>query len=180
MYLFVQVRSNPATASPSKPSPPADKVAQTEPAKETSNEARKPATPHLTHTTPAPTEGAHEDDGSAAPAAHPLHIAKGLSPTALPGHSSREGSTTNPKLDALMDEANKAYDHGDVDEARAIAGKVLAKVPDSTRMMRIMVSASCMDGDQKTAQKYYSGLPAFDKNQMKTRCKRDYNVSLED
>jgi len=85
----------------------------------------------------------------------------------------------NPKLDAIMDQANKAYDRQDFDEAKAIAGKVLAKLPNNVRMLRIMVSSSCIDGDVAIAQKYFPTLPKFDREQMKVRCDR-YGVTLTD
>ena len=53
----------------------------------------------------------------------------------------------NPKIDAIMDQANKHYDKGEWEDAKLIAAKVLTKHPNNIRMMRIMVSASCVDGD---------------------------------
>jgi hypothetical protein len=82
------------------------------------------------------------------------------------------GSAANPKLDAIMDQANKAYDRQDYEEAKSIAGKVLAKVPTNTRMLRIMVSSACLEGDQALAQQYYVQLPKPDRLQMKQRCDR--------
>jgi hypothetical protein len=82
------------------------------------------------------------------------------------------GSAANPKLDAIMDQANKAYDRQDYEEAKSIAGKVLAKVPTNARMLRIMVSSSCLEGDQALAQQYYVQLPKADRLQMKQRCDR--------
>jgi hypothetical protein len=81
--------------------------------------------------------------------------------------------SANPKLDAVMDQANKAYDRQDYEEAKSIAGKILAKLPKNVRMLRIMVSASCMDGDNTTAQKYYEQLPKPDRLQMRARCDRN-------
>ena len=49
-----------------------------------------------------------------------------------------------------MSEANKAYDRGDFDDARTIAMQVLAIDPTNVRMLRIMVSAACIDGDPAT------------------------------
>jgi hypothetical protein len=83
------------------------------------------------------------------------------------------------KLDAIMAEANKAYDRGDLDEAKAIARKVLQTSPDNVRMLRVVVSASCIAGDTADAQASYVLLPAFDREQMKTRCAR-YGVSFTD
>jgi hypothetical protein len=82
------------------------------------------------------------------------------------------GSAANPKLDAIMDQANKAYDHQDYEEAKSIAANVLAKAPTNTRMLRIMVSSSCLEGDQALAQQYYVQLPKADRLQMKQRCDR--------
>jgi len=83
------------------------------------------------------------------------------------------------KLDAVMAEANKAYDRGDFDDAKAIATRVLARDPSNVRMLRIMVSASCIDGDTATAQASYVKLPAPDQAQMRVRCAR-YGVSFPD
>ncbi|HEX4451237.1 MAG TPA: hypothetical protein VH143_10225 [Kofleriaceae bacterium] len=82
------------------------------------------------------------------------------------------GSAANPKLDAIMDQANKAYDHQDYEEAKSIAGKVLAKLPTNSRMLRIMVSSACLEGDQALAQQFYVQLPKPDRLQMKQRCDR--------
>jgi hypothetical protein len=83
------------------------------------------------------------------------------------------------KLDDVMDEANKAYDRGDLDEAKGIAQRVLATSPNNVRMLRLVVSASCIAGDSGDAQKAYLLLPKFDREQMKTRCAR-YGVTFED
>ena len=81
------------------------------------------------------------------------------------------------KLDAIMAEANKAYDRGDFDDARSIALKVLKKTPGNTRMLRILVSSECIEGDAAEAQKHYLELPGPDREQMKTRCAK-YDVKL--
>lgn len=83
------------------------------------------------------------------------------------------------KLAEVMDEANKAYDRGDLDEAKAIAQKVLVASPNNVRMLRVVVSATCISGDTAEAQKAYLMLPKADREQMKTRCAR-YGVSFED
>jgi hypothetical protein len=85
----------------------------------------------------------------------------------------------NPKLDAIMDQANKHYDKGELEDAKAIAGKVLSKQPTNIRMMRIMVSSSCVDGDQAVAQKWFDQLPKPDREQMKVRCAR-YQVTFKE
>ena len=164
VYLFIEVRSGSAQAevvAPTESAPPPATPTALAP-KETTAVARPaPVTAPAKHSdspsTPAPAlEGTHEDD----------------TPSAVMG-------SANPKLDAIMDQANKAYDHQDFDEAKAIAGKVLSKMPNNVRMLRIMVSSSCIDGDVAVAQKYYPNLPKFDRDQMKVRCDR-YGVTLTD
>lgn len=90
-----------------------------------------------------------------------------------------EAGANEPKLDALMNEANKAYDRGDFEEAKAIAGRMLVTSPNNVRMLRIMVSASCIDGDTGVAQTSYAKLPPSDQAQMRVRCSR-YGVSFAD
>ena len=85
----------------------------------------------------------------------------------------------NPKADAVMAEANRAYDQGDFEEAKQIAHKVLAQTPNNVRMLRIVVSSECIAGDSAEAQKYFTQLPAEDRAQMRTRCDR-YGVTLKD
>jgi hypothetical protein len=85
----------------------------------------------------------------------------------------------NPKLDAIMDEANRAYDQGEFDEAKQVAQKVLAQTPGNVRMLRIVVSSECIAGDGAEAQKYFAQLPVADREQMRTRCDR-YGVTLKD
>jgi len=82
-----------------------------------------------------------------------------------------------PKLEAVMAEANKAYDRGDFDDAKVIAGRLLARFPTNVRMLRIMVSASCIDGDTAAAQASYAKLPPADQVQMRVRCAR-YGVAF--
>jgi uncharacterized protein HemY len=78
-----------------------------------------------------------------------------------------------------MDGANAAYDRGDYDEARASASKVLETQPNNVRMLRILVTLSCMDGDKVAAQGHYRKLPEFDRHQMQVRCSRDYGMQLD-
>lgn len=83
------------------------------------------------------------------------------------------------KVDALMSEASKAYDRGEFDEAQNFARRVLKIEADNVRMLRIMVSASCIDGASVEAQKYYLLLPASDREQMKVRCDR-YGITFNE
>lgn len=91
----------------------------------------------------------------------------------------RPGANIDIKKDEMMASANKAYDHGDFDEAMTIAKKVLSNDPANTRMLRIMVSSSCILGDSATAQANYLTLPigGNDRADMKKRCER-YGISF--
>jgi len=83
----------------------------------------------------------------------------------------------NPKLESLMDEANKAYDRGEFDEAKSLATKALVKMPANARMLRILVSTACIEGDSNEAQRHYNQLPPSDRAQMKVLCDR-YGVTF--
>lgn len=164
VYLFVEVHAGPAEAQVAAVDPAPQAAPTVTPS--TSQEARPSPRIIAPHGMPAKVEKAEppptvqSDDDNAPPVEQEL-----LKP--------------NPRLDAIMDRANKAYDHQDFDEAKAIAGKVLAKQPTNVRMLRIMVSSSCIDGDVAVAQKYYPSLPKYDRDQMKMRCDR-YGVTLTD
>jgi hypothetical protein len=168
-YLWREVSATPAPAETSKPEtratkPPAsdetpepvkqpEKVAVTEPKRPVRDTTPIKAPPPPTNTeTPTVT---------------------GSDPIA------EELAKPNPKLDSVMAEANKAYDHGDFDEAKGIALKVLAKDPNNVRMLRIAVSAACIDGDSTEAQKHFASLPGPDREAMKIRCGR-YGVNFTD
>ena len=165
VYLFIEVRATPAQADPDHvvaartPQPSHDTTPNPE--------STKPPEIHLSRPIP-PT-----------PAAVP-------SPTPLPGTGPEipreqppDETKVNLKMDNMMELANKAYDRQDFDEATAIAGKILSKDPTNTRMLRIMVSSNCIQGDSGIAQQYYEKLPKFDREQMKTRCDR-YGVVFKD
>jgi hypothetical protein len=100
-------------------------------------------------------------------------------PIANPSDQLRPGANIDIKKDELMATANKAYDHGDFDEAITIAKKVLSNDPTNVRMLRIMVSSSCILGDAPTAQKHYLllSIGSNDRADMKKRCDR-YGVTF--
>lgn len=168
VYLFVQVRSTPAQA-------------QSTPTQASTNQTSHtpaPAIERAPDTRPGP--AANAVTGGAVrhvqPTPTPPVQPSGESQPSLPDESQR----ANPKLDSMMELANKAYDQQDFDQATAIAGKVLSKDPTNVRMLRIMVSSNCIGGDASVAQQYYSQLPkGIDREQMKTRCDR-YQVVLKD
>jgi len=162
VYLFLEVRRpvviEPVHVAAPERAPTPEPAAPTGPrvADKTAHPVGRDGTPVAEHTPPpsmgggAPNEGAVDDPNRA-----------------------------NPKLDAVMDEANRAYDRQDFDEARSIAAKVLDKTPNNIRMLRVMVSSSCIQGDNAVAQKYYDALPRFDRDQMRMRCDR-YGVSFNE
>lgn len=160
VYLFVQVKQAPAAPTAVEPrhevqqsEAPTVKVADTPP--ETKRDRHDPspitAPPPPVQTAPAP-------------AAQPVN---------------EEPPKADPNQDALMDEANKAYDKQDFDEARQIAGRILAQQPNNTRMLRIMVSAACVEVDAAEAQKWFPKLAPDDQKAMRTRCTR-YGVTFPD
>ena len=157
VYLFLEVRATPATADvprradkADKPEPP-EKADSPEPS---TPEVRKPSTVSI------PRTGTIDTTRPAAPPepVQPQDIGK---------------------LDALMSEANKAYDRADFDDAQTSALKALQLEPANTRMLRIMVSSSCIDGNSVEAQKWYLKLPGPDREQMKTRCDR-YGITFNE
>jgi hypothetical protein len=162
VYLVLEVSRAPSTAQaevrPRDPSPQRDK---------TSASDRAP-----TRARPAARRPERVANRTSAPAVkvEPLRRAPQITaPNPRP----------EPKLDAIMDEANKAYDRGDFDEARRIANKVLSKAPTNVRMLRILVSAACIEGDSVEAQKQYLLLPAPDRSDMRRRCER-YGISFNE
>lgn len=167
VYLFVEVRTQPATV---------ERPAQ--PAAETAAESAPPPSPI-------------DRPGAAAPAAaarsSPVAAAAAITPSRQPptGSGADAGSAasgddlTGPKLDAAMAEANAAYDRSDYDEARTLAMRLLARQPGNVRMLRILVSTSCIEGDGAAAQLSYQKLPPSDQAQMRVRCAR-YGVTFAD
>lgn len=167
VYLFIEVRATSAGVTAAAPHA----------------EAKPP---------PPPVEGDSARAGEHRWTAHSTAPKSGRpappSPPVASGSTQEDESTddtiaalerANPKLDAIMDQANKHYDKQEFEDAKAIAGKVLAKQPTNIRMMRIMVSSSCMDGDQAVAQKWFEQLPKADREQMKVRCEK-YQVTFKD
>ena len=165
VYLFVEVRAEPAPLEPVM-----------------GRASRTPAPP------PRTPQGAPQRDEPVAALAAPRSPPPQGAPRVIQATQATQAAPTlagsdeppvGAKLDAAMVEANRAYDRGDFDEAKAAAGRLLASDPTNVRMLRIMVSASCLDGDVTVAQAHYGRLPAGDQNQMKVRCAR-YGVTFPD
>ena len=182
VYLFVEVRAQPAevavaprSASPSPPPPgPPPEV---EP-------AHAPRVPHAPSFAAAPSSAANSAAADAE--RRGVHRAKinlpgrfdPIAPTPDAAGSGSDGDALGgPKLDTVMAEANRAYDRGDFDDAKQVAGRVLARDPSNVRMLRVMVSASCMDGDSAAAQQHFAKLPPTDQEQMRVRCAR-YGIAF--
>jgi len=159
VYLFVEVRADPAA-----PPPPA-----------AIDKPRAAALPPGDAANPtAPPPRWHGRGGLPRPEVHEVVHVHGSDAPAEPAvvQSPDDMMRANPRLDDIMREANKAFDAGDYARAIEIAQKVLAKSPGNVRMLRVIVSSACLDGDDKTAQQYYSQLApnSKDRADMRTRC----------
>lgn len=167
LYLFIQVRATPARANATQvtqremphrqPAAPAPSEAPAPPKEMTKPKLQDPngkgqwwKSPELGREVDGPPPPTQPDDAKAA-----------------------------LKQDNLMELANKAYDGQDFEQATAIAQKVLAKDPTNVRMLRILVSSNCIQGDSIIAQQAYEKLPKADREQMQTRCDR-YGVSFKE
>lgn len=161
IYLFLEVRATPATADvPRRADPPPvrDDAPEEKPVQDTApsevsipRRRSEPTSPKAWKTAPTPT----------------------------PPDEVKPSGTEVKNLDALMSEASKAYDRGEFEEAKGFAARALAIDASNVRMLRIMVSASCIDGASVDAQKWYLMLPTADREQMKVRCDR-YGVTFNE
>jgi hypothetical protein len=170
LYLFFQVRATPARAN-------ATQVTQRAPAPR--REPTEPARPSAP--TPPPKvmvkpKLLQDPNGSGAWWKSPQ---LGREVDGPPPPTQVDDVKAELRQDNLMELANKAYDTQDFDQANAIAQKVLSKDPTNVRMLRIVVSANCIQGDSVVAQQAYEKLPKPDREQMQTRCDR-YGVSFKE
>ncbi len=67
---------------------------------------------------------------------------------------------------------NRLYDRKQYEEAREAALVLLDKQPDNRRMLRVVVSASCIMAEPAIAREYYAKLPVRDQKTMAKRCAR--------
>ena len=158
IYLFLEVRATPATADVPRrgDKPVRDDAPEAEPTKDE-----------------VPSEVSIPTRGAERPTPKPWKT------TATPPDEVKPNGNEVLKVDQLMSEASKAYDKGDFDEAKTFASKVLTVEASNVKMLRIMVSASCIDGASVEAQKYYLLLPPPDREQMKVRCDR-YGITFNE
>ncbi|MBA3461307.1 MAG: hypothetical protein H0T46_15195 [Deltaproteobacteria bacterium] len=172
VYLFREVNATPATTDVAK-----RPVKASEPAQEEPDTAQPDKAPDrsASRRPPPPVRSAPAETMGKGPAIEPNLD----NPTPVIENVADELNKPNPRMDAVMAEANKAYDKGDFDEAKGIALKVIAKEPTNVRMLRIVVSSACIDGNSAEAEKHYQVLPPGDREQMKVRCER-YGVTFND
>jgi hypothetical protein len=173
VYLFLQVRAQPAPPQITRtPQPTGEAVPVARPNLPDNSGATEPAAP--SNLVPA---DALDLSGNAPVASDSPRITlqaaeNGAAQDAGGSGQGSDAPLSGRRLDHLMRDANRSYDAGDFEQAKTIAGKVLAKDPNNIRMLRIMVSASCQDGDTASAQSNFPKLPPADQEQMRTRCAR--------
>jgi hypothetical protein len=155
VYLFIEVNAAPAAAQVS----PQARVPMHE---AEHDDTPAPTAGHRAPTRPRMSRPLRSDEVRSTEPAAPSGDAPAL--------ASDVPDKSDPRFQMIMAEANKAYDRQDFEEARAIATRVLAKDPANVRMLRIMVSSHCIEGDSVAAQTYYDKLPQFDQGQMRKRC----------
>lgn len=138
--------------------------------KKASQPAPVPRTPSTTRKPkPKTSTSTKSDTGNTTSAAQPF-----VAPPPLP-------EAGDEKFDekSHMDDANRLYDRADYEGSREAALELLAQNPDNVRMTRIVVSSSCIMGDEEVATKHFSDLPPRDQRQMARRCKR-YGIEFDD
>ncbi|MCP4447947.1 MAG: hypothetical protein GY811_21820 [Myxococcales bacterium] len=100
-------------------------------------------------------------------------------PFSKPPPLSVDRPSKDPDSKSSMDEANNLYDGAEYEGAREAALSLLEENPKNVRMTRIVVSSSCIMGDEEIATKHFSDLPPRDQRQMSRRCKR-YGIEFDD
>ncbi|MBA3454988.1 MAG: hypothetical protein H0T42_18005 [Deltaproteobacteria bacterium] len=170
IYLFIEVRATPATADVPRTAAKAPRDDAAEPERTDDSAASQVSIPSRKAEPVRGTDPVRDGRTTTQPA--------GQNPTPAEDDPKLNGTQVQ-KLDSLMSEASKAYDKAEFDDAKAIATKALSLEPTNVKMLRIMVSASCIDGNSIEAQKHYLMLPTADREQMKVRCDR-YGVTFNE
>lgn len=170
LYLFLAVRAQPVLPTAARAAARAEL-----PPVEAQHNAASAAPAGSARPAPAPTSAPAALAAPARSVLPPVPTMAARPPTADAGVA--EPPPIGPKLDEAMAEANKSYDRGDLEDAKVIAARLLQAYPNNVRMLRIMVSASCIDGDTVVAETYFARLPPSDQAQMRTRCAR-YGIAL--
>lgn len=99
----------------------------------------------------------------------PLGGPRAAGSTMAPPVASSNGA---PAQDERTAEVSAAYDRGDYQAAQEKALAVLADSPRNIKMLRVVVSTSCMFGEMDRARELNARLPKKDQEDMKKRCKR--------
>ena len=170
LYLLVEVRRGSADASPEPSRSPAPKAAA------------------VAAVTKAPSIPKPESDpGGALPVLGRSDKGRGAMPevgeavkmldTAPPVLAKYDDPPPSPQGEDDRLEANKAYDRGDYESARALALKSLNETPKNVKLLRVVVSSSCIMGDADLAQQYATQLPEGDRAQMAERCAK-FQIAL--
>lgn len=100
-------------------------------------------------------------------------------PYTAPAPESEAVFADKADLKTRMNDANSLYDKADYEGAREAALAVLSNSPNNVRMQRIVVSSSCIMGEEDLATEHYQSLPQRDQRQMARRCKR-YGIDFEE
>ena len=99
---------------------------------------------------------------------------------ALPPSHSSSGDADEEGAEAPYEKrraaANKLYDRRRYPEARQAGLDLLKERPGDRRMLRVVVSASCIMFEPDVAREYYQKLAERDKKTMRIRCAR-YEVT---
>lgn len=158
-HLARQVSRGPSDAPPQTATAPRPAAAPAAPAASTEPQAPPRAAPEAPATPGGTRAGAITSSAAGGP-----------EDVATPAPSLQAQISASSSL--TLDEANRLYDRAEYEEARALALAVLRERPDSVRMRRIVVSTSCIMGEQELAQTHYRLLPATDRADMRRRCAR--------
>lgn len=166
LYLLIEVRSSGA-AAPSEAEVAAKVARQGRPSPAATTRPRREETASIPRPTPdaEPPRKERSRFAPSAAAAMPTRFAPSEGKTLPP-----EGSDAD--FETAMLETNKLYDRHNYEDARAQALKLLERKPGTVRMLRVVVSSSCILGDAETAQRYWTELPETDRAQMTERCSR--------
>ena len=164
LYLLVELRRGAAAPSPAGGDAPRPTAARATPAPE-----RAPSRPAPM---PAALGGKRGGDPPPAEGAERM-VAKLEVDRAGLGDAVLAVETTDRLL-----EANKLYDRGDYDGARQLAIKLLGEAPGNVRLLRVVVSSTCIMGDGEAANQYAPQLPQLDRDQMADRCAK-FQIALK-
>ncbi len=172
IYLFLEVRGGAVE-------PPSAEVIEAARQRQAPTRGAAPPRPSVAAAEPAAgSDRVFSKDADGRPATGLGGEPRPPSPRVVQPEDPPPDGVVNPDLDSALLEANKAYDRKDFDAARSLALKLLqSSAPGNVRMLRVVVSSSCILGDADLAKKYLAELPQFDRDQMATRCSQ-YGITV--